>query len=171
MSRGFKNMQLARFIAALPLPLALAACAGAKTTETGPAISADLGCGSTHVRSEDTEPGATPVLRECEVDTRKKGYEVTLRVDANSGDKHDESSTSKAEKFAAKDPAVTLNIDGTPLPTPTFTSRDFFEGKRYDAPAFVVPDTNKGKTLNMHVETTDSRGLKSNIIDLKVHLK
>ena len=151
------------------LPILFVACAGAKTTETGPKISAELGCGFTHIRSDDTV--APNEVRDCTADTTKKGYEITLSVDANSGDKHDESSTSKASKFASKEPTVTLNIDGVPVPTPTFTSRDFFEGKSYEAPEFVVPDTNKGKTLTMHVETTDSRGLKSNIIELKVLLK
>ena len=50
-------------------------------------------------------------------------------------------------------------------------SREFFQGKSYDAEPFIIPDTSKGKTLQVKVESSDERGLKSNIVDLKIALK
>lgn len=144
------------------------ACAGAKITEKGPRVQASLRCGSSTV-SEQTDP-ETPT-KECTVDKTKKAYLFDLSVDTRNGDKDTEGSKELPESFVAKDPTVTITVDGQPIPTPTFTSRDFSYGKSYETPELSIPDTSSGKTITVHVETTDERGLKSNAIDLEMILK
>ena len=150
------------------LAAALGACAGAKTTEKGPKLSVDVSCGFAHVRDEDQ---AQPP-KECDdIDTEKHGYEIGLSISLSDGEKTNEGQETKREYFPGSEPKVTIDVDGQSIPAPKLTSRDFFQGKSYDAEPFVIPDTNKGKTLQVKVESSDERGLKANIVDLKFALK
>ena len=147
---------------------ALGACAGAETTEKGPKMSVDLSCGFTHLRQDDE----TTTPKDCDdIDTQKHGYEIGISISLNDGDKTDKGQETKREYFPGTDPKITIDVDGQSIPAPTLKSRDFFHGKSYDADPFIVPDTNKGKTLHVVVESSDSRGLKSNHVDLKLALK
>jgi hypothetical protein len=148
------------------LAAALGACAGAKTTEKGPKLSAELTCGSTRVQDEDQ---AQPP-KDCKADTDKHGYEINLSISLSDGDKMTEGANTKPEYFPGSEPKVTIDVGGQPLPAPKLTSRDFFQGKSYEADPFVIPDTSKGKTLQVKVESSDERGLKANIVDLKIAL-
>ena len=153
-----------------PVALLLVSCAGAKTTEKGPKLSVDLSCGFTHVRDEDQATNPTP--KDCDdIDTEKHGYEIGLSISLSDGDKTNEGQETKREYFPGSEPKVTIDVDGQSIPAPKLTSRDFFQGRSYDAEPFVIPDTSKGKTLRVKVESADERGLKSNIVDLKIALK
>ena len=146
----------------------LFSCAGAKTTEKGPKLSVELSCGFTRLRQD--EDTTTP--KECnDTDATKHAYEMGLSISLSDGDKTNEGQETKREYFPGSEPKVTIDIDGTPLPAPKLTSRDFFQGKSYEAEPFDIPDTDKGKTVHVVVESSDSRGLKANIVDLKLALK
>lgn len=147
--------------------LVLSACAGVKTTEKGPKLDVELRCGFARL-SEDSSAGE---VAECDLDTLDEVYILRVSIDARSGQKTTEGSHATPEVFAAKAPAVTIDVDGQPVPTPSFKTSDVYEGVSYTYDELRFPETSKGKTLTVRAETTDDRGLQSNRVELKLRFK
>lgn len=142
----------------------LAACAGKKTTETGPKLSARVSCNFDSFTTQDLGADA---LKTCDVDT-DKGYAIDIEIDTDDGTQKDDPAPSTTEPtFPAQALTVTVTVNGQPVsPAPTFTPTSSFESTENKSNTITLPATSKGQSVAIHAQTQDSRGLKSNPVDI-----
>lgn len=150
---------------ALALALLLAACAGKKTTSTGPKLTARISCNVDEFNVPDEEGENS---KGCDIDSESNDYEITIEIDTDDGtQKDDPAPNSNEPTFPAQALAVTVTVNGAPVsPAPNFTPQPGFESSTNTSDKITLPAANKGQNVVIHAQTQDSRGLKSNPIDL-----
>ncbi|MBX3226424.1 MAG: hypothetical protein KIT84_44620 [Labilithrix sp.] len=161
-----------RVLAVLLLASASAAvaCGGVKETETGPEIRATVTFDRFSVRSQDAFRSAD--AKEFELGADMTDYVITMSIDASDGTARSEKSGAEKELFPAQAPVVDVSVEGgAKIPAPKLEAKTSFQSTSFTSDELVVPGSEKGKTLLIHIEASDTRGLVSNAIDFKIPLR
>jgi hypothetical protein len=128
--------------------------------EVGPVVHVQL---TTFTTVSDTDTNPMIAL------DGQTSYSIDMEVDVAAGTDDDGMTMNT---FLSASMTATATVPGVTIADSPFTPHDLFDETDYNRKdPLVIPASAMGRTLSIHAEAMDSRGLRSNVLDFTVALR